>query len=477
MGDPKGFLTIPRKEAGNRPVTERIYDFGEVEQILNTEDRKLQASRCMDCGVPFCHWGCPVINLIPEWQDMLYRGEWKKASDLLHATNNFPEVTGRICSAPCEDACVLTLHEAPVTIRENEVAIAEMAFREGYITPRPPKVRTGKKVAVIGSGPAGLACADLLNKWGYWVTVFEKEDAAGGLMRYGIPDFKLSKKIIDRRIDLFIKEGLIIRLETEIGKDVDPEQLLLEYDVVCLAIGAEQPRDLPVNGRDLNGIHFAMEYLKQQNKINNGIEIPYDYLVSAKDKNVVILGGGDTGSDCVGTAIRQGARKITQIEILPQPDEVRIHHNPSWPYMPKILKTSTSHEEGCERRWSLSTRRFLGEQKLITGLEIVRVDWELNEEKQFVMTEIPGTLEIIKADLVLLALGFLHPVHEGLVNKLGLELDNRKNIKVNSHLLTSNPKVFACGDAKEGASLVVKAIHSGRRAAQAIHRFLEKDKS
>jgi len=472
MGDPKGFLTIPRKEAGTRPVTERVYDFGEVEQTLNTEDRKLQASRCMDCGIPFCHWGCPVINLIPEWQDMLYKGEWKKASDLLHATNNFPEVTGRICPAPCEDACVLTLHEASVTIRENEAAIAEMAFREGYIKPTPPKVRTGKKVAIIGSGPAGLACADLLNKWGHWVTVFEKEDAAGGLLRFGIPDFKLNKKIIDRRLDLFITEGLEIQLNAEVGKDVDPEKLLQEYDAVCLAAGAEEPRDLTVSGRNLKGIHFAMEYLRQQNKVNSGIEIPYDYLISAKDKNVVILGGGDTGSDCVGTAIRQGAGKVTQIEILPKPDEVGRNYNPSWPFVPKILKTSSSHEEGCVRRWSLSTRRFLGEEQLVTGLEIVRVAWELNGEGKYVMQEIPGTPEIIKADLVLLALGFLHPVHKGMINKLGLELDHRKNIKVDGDLLTSNPKIFAAGDAKDGASLVVKAIYSGRQAAESINRFL-----
>jgi len=477
MGDPKGFLTIPRKEAGNRPVAERIYDFGEVEQTLNTEDRKLQASRCMDCGIPFCHWGCPVINLIPEWQDMLYKGEWKKASDLLHAKNNFPEVTGRICPAPCEDACVLTLHEAPVTIRENEAAIVEMAFREGYIRPEPPKVRIGKKVAVIGSGPAGLACADLLNKWGHWVTVFEKEDAAGGLLRYGIPDFKLSKTVIDRRLNQFIREGLEIRLNSEVGKDIEPDKLMTEYDAVCLAIGAEQPRDLPVTGRNLEGIHYAMDYLRQQNKVNNGVEIHNDYLISAKDKNVVILGGGDTGSDCVGTANRQGARKVTQIEILPKPDEVRSNYNPSWPFIPKILKTSTSHEEGCERRWSLSTLRFLGKHRSVAGLEIIRVLWEFNDKGEYVMKEIPGTMEIIEADLVLLALGFLHPVHQGLVNKLGLKLDGKKNIKVNPDLLTSNPKVFACGDAKDGASLVVKAIYSGRQAAESIHRFLINSKS
>ena len=473
MGDPKGFLTIPRKEAGKRPVTERIYDFGEVEQTLNTEDRKLQASRCMDCGIPFCHWACPVINLVPEWQDMLYKGEWKKAIDLLHATNNFPEVTGRICPSPCEDACVLTLHETPVTIRENEAAVAEIAFREGYIRPNSPKVRTGKKVAVIGSGPAGLACADLLNKQGHLVTVFEKEDAAGGLMRYGIPDFKLNKMILDRRLDLLTQEGLKIQLNVEIGKDIDPVKLVSEYEAVCLAIGAEKPRDLPVDGRDFKGIHFAMDFLRQQNKINRGIEIPSDYLISAKEKNVVILGGGDTGSDCVGTAVRQGAGKVTQIEILPEPEKTGKYKNPSWPFVAKTLKTSTSHEEGCERRWGLSTRRFLGDRQFVSGLETVRVTWEITGEGQYVMKEIPGTMEIIKADLVLLALGFLHPVHDGPVNKLGLEIDSRKNIKTNHDYLTGNPKVFACGDAKDGASLVVKAIYSGRKAAESINSFLK----
>ena len=472
MADPKGFLTVPRKEAGNRPVNERVYDFGEVEQTLNTADRKLQASRCMDCGIPFCHWGCPVINLIPEWQDTLYRGEWKKAIDLLHVTNNFPEFTGRICPAPCEDACVLTLHEAPVTIRENEAAIAEMAFREGYILPKPPGKRSGKKVAVIGSGPAGLACADILNKSGHLVTIFEKEDAAGGLLRYGIPDFKLNKKIIDRRLDVLTGEGIEIRFNVNVGADIDPKKILDEYDVICLAMGAEQPRDLKIEGREMKGICFAMDFLRQQNKIYRGNEILFDERISAKGKNVIVLGGGDTGSDCVGTAIRQGARKVIQIEILPKPDEVKSKYNPSWPYVPKILKTSTSQEEGCERRWNLSTRRFVGNQGKISGIEVISVEWEKGSNGNFSMKEIPGATEVIQADLVLLAMGFLHPVHDGLLNKLGLELDARQNIKVNSDFLTSNPKIFAAGDAKDGASLVVKAIYSGRSAADSINRYL-----
>jgi glutamate synthase (NADPH/NADH) small chain len=472
MADPKGFLTVPRKEAGNRPVNERIYDFGEVEQTLNTVDRKLQASRCMDCGIPFCHWGCPVINLIPEWQDMLYRGEWRKAIDLLHVTNNFPEFTGRICPAPCEDACVLTLHEAPVTVRENEAAIAEMAFREGYIRPKPPEKRTGKKVAVIGSGPAGLACADILNKAGHWVTVYEKSDAAGGLLRYGIPDFKLNKKIIDRRLDVMLEEGLEIILNVNAGVDLDLNKILENFDAICIATGAEHPRNINIDGRDLEGIYFAMDFLRQQNMMNRGNEILYENRISSKDKNVVVLGGGDTGSDCVGTAIRQGARKVIQIEILPKPDEVKDNFNPSWPYVPKVLKTTTSHEEGCNRRWSLSTRRFLGEQGRITGLEVIKVEWEKDSNGKVEMKEIPGTLEIIKADMVLLSLGFLHPVHDGLINRLDIDLDSRQNVKVDRNFQTTHPKVFAAGDAKDGASLVVKAIYSGRQAADSINRFL-----
>jgi len=472
MGDPKGFLRIQRKEAGNRPVSERIYDFAEVEQTLNTEDRKLQASRCMDCGIPYCHWACPVINLIPEWQDLLYKGEWKKAVELLQSTNNFPEFTGRICPAPCEDACVLTLHEAPVTVRENECAITEMAFSEGYIRPRPPSSRTGKKVAVIGSGPAGLACADLLNQEGHTVVVFEKEDAAGGLLRFGIPDFKLNKKVIDRRLEVLQKEGLVIRTGTEVGRDVLPDHLVSEFDAICICIGAERPRDLAVEGRDLEGIHFAMDFLKQQNKINRGLEIPYDYIINARDKQVVVLGGGDTGSDCVGTAIRQGAARVTQLEILPMPQQINGRKNPNWPGKPGVLKTTSSHEEGCDRRWAVATVRFLGEQRVVKGLEICQVTWAKDEHGVYSMSTVPGTQEIIRADLVLLAMGFLHPAHTGLVSKLDLQLDQRGNIETDAHYRTSNPKIFAAGDARAGASLVVHAIYSGRMAAANILKFL-----
>jgi glutamate synthase (NADPH/NADH) small chain len=472
MADPKGFLKIERKEAGNRPLQDRIHDYGEVEQTLNSEDRKLQAARCMDCGIPYCHWACPVINVIPEFNDLLYRGEWRKASAVLHSTNNFPEFTGRICPAPCEDACVLTIDKAPVTIRENEAAITEMAFREGYIKPSPPDRRTGKKVAVIGSGPAGLACADQLNKAGHLVTVYEKEDAAGGLLRYGIPDFKLNKEVVDRRLNLLLAEGIEIQTGMEIGNNLDIKELVDSYDALCIAIGAEQARDLRVEGRELNGIHFAMNFLRQQNKLNRGLEIPYDYLITARDKNVVILGGGDTGSDCVGTAIRQGAKSVTQIEILPRPREVNVKENPNWPFNPQKLKTSTSHEEGCNRKWSLSTRKFLGDMHHITGLELIGVEWEKGDKGQLQMKEMPGTQEILEADLVLLSMGFVHPVQKGIIDALELKVNSRKNIVTDSRFATSHEKVFAAGDARNGASLVVTAIYSGRQAAEAINEYL-----
>ena len=474
MADPRGVLKIERKEAGNRPLADRVRDFGEVEQTLNSEDRKLQAARCMDCGIPFCHWACPVENIIPEFQDELSKGNWKRAIDVLHSTNNFPEFTGRICPAPCESACVLTLHKSPVTIRENEAAITEMAFREGYIKAEPPAVRTGKKVAVIGSGPAGLACGDLLNKMGHSVTIYEKADAPGGLLRYGIPDFKLNKELVDRRLRVLLEEGLVIRTGMEIGRDIQARELVSEYDAVCIAIGAEVPRDLSVEGRELDGIHFAMEYLTQQNKINSGLEVPYDYLINARGKNVVVLGGGDTGSDCVGTAVRQGARRVTQIEILPMPQKVDGKENPSWPHMPVVLKTTSSHEEGCERYWGLSTRKFMGEMQRVKGLDMIGVEWKWDEDGRMQMIEIPGTEKTLPADLVLLSLGFVNPVQDGIIDNLELKVSNRKNIMTDLQLQTSHPKVFAAGDARNGASLVVTAIHSGRQAAQAIHTFLMK---
>jgi glutamate synthase (NADPH/NADH) small chain len=470
MADPKGFMKIGKKPAGNRPVHERISDYSEVEQVLNSEDRKLQASRCMDCGIPFCHWGCPVDNLIPEWNDLLFQGDWKGASERLHSTNNFPEFTGRICPAPCEHSCVLNIGEEPVTIRENEAAIVEHAFAEGYIKPNPPKVRTGKKVAVIGSGPAGMAAADQLNKAGHAVTLFEKDEKIGGLLRFGIPDFKLNKHTIDRRLKIMMAEGLEIRTGVEVGRDISGREILDSHDAVCLAIGAMQPRDLPLEGRELDGIHFAMDYLTQQNRVNNGVYVPYDNRITAEGRKVLVIGGGDTGSDCVGTAIRQGAESVTQIEILPKPPEKRADENP-WPYYGKILKTSTSHEEGCQRRWSLSTLRFIGMQRRVTHVEVEEVTWEKTEGR-FQMKAVPGTKSQIEADLILLAMGFVHPVHEGLLEELGVKLDVRKNVAVDGDLSTNIGKVFGTGDAVNGATLVVTAIASGRRAARKIDDYL-----
>jgi glutamate synthase (NADPH) small chain len=471
MGDITGFLKTKRKEAGNRPVNERICDYSEVEQILNSEDRMLQASRCMECGIPFCHWSCPVDNLIPEWNDLLYRGDWKGAYKRLSETNNFPEFTGRICPAMCEHGCVLNIQHEPVTIRENEVAIVERAFAEGYIRPQPPVIRTGKKVAVVGSGPAGMAAADMLNKAGHEVTLFEKDEKAGGLLRYGIPDFKLGKATIDRRLDIMIREGLTVKTNTEIGKDISAKQIINDFDAVCVTIGAGHPRDLSVDGRNLNGIHFALDFLTAQNRLNDSGFPENISKISARGKKVLVIGGGDTGSDCVGTSIRQKAESVTQIEILPKPPAERTTNNP-WPYYARVLKTSTSHEEGCERYWSLSTVRFIGKDGCITGVEVEEVEW-VGANGKSVMQAVPGTKRIIEADLVLLALGFVHPVLEGMITELGLELDSRKNVKVGKNQTTSHPKVFAAGDTVSGATLVVRAIASGRTAAKGINTFLK----
>lgn len=471
MGNPKGFIEIARKEGGYRPINERIYDYGEVEQTLNENDRKNQASRCMDCGIPFCHSSCPVESNIPEWQDAVYRGKWGEAYDLLSATNSFPEFTGRVCPAPCEKSCVLAIHEEAVTIRENECSIVEKAFDLGHITEQIPSQRTGKKIAVIGSGPAGLSAADVLNQQGHTVTVFEQDDKVGGLLRYGIPDFKLSKTVIDRRINLFTKEGIKFKVNTRVGTDLPAEKLLSEFDAVCLACGAMDPRDLPAEGRTLNGIFFAMDFLRQQNKVVSGEIIPDKMRISAKDKKVLVIGGGDTGSDCVGTSIRQKAKSVMQIEILAKPPLKRGDDNP-WPYWPNTLRTSSSHLEGCERRWSLATKRFVGKNGNLTGVEVVRVEW-VSENGRMTMKEIPGTVELIEADLVLLSMGFLSPVHAGLLDSLGVEYDQRGNVKSTDNT-TNLDKIFVAGDVTRGASLVVWAIRSGRDAAKKIHQFVMK---
>lgn len=470
MGNPKAFLTIKRKEAGYRPVNERIYDYGEVEQTLNEEDRKLQASRCMECGVAFCHWSCPLGNKQPEWQDALYKGKWKEAYKLLIATDDFPEFTGRVCPALCEKGCVLNKTGEPVTIRENEAAIIEKAFVEGYITPQIPDIRNGKKIAIIGSGPSGLACANRLNQKGYTVTVFEKDEKPGGLLRYGIPDFKLNKSVIDRRIKLMKEEGIIFKCSVEVGKQIKASKLLKEYDAVCIAIGSGVPRDLKVEGRDLKGIYFALDFLKQQNRVIAGCSIPEGNRISAKGKKILVIGGGDTGSDCVGTAIRQGAKEVTQIEIMPKPP---VDYNPEtpWPYYPLILKTSSSHKEGCNRRWLLDTKRFIGEDGVVKKVEVVEVEWE-KDEAGYHQLKRTNRSEVIEADLVLLAMGFVHPVYEGLLEELNIKLDARKNVAVVDGK-SSVDKIFAAGDSASGASLVVKAIASGRKTASKIDEYVK----
>ncbi|WP_304633587.1 glutamate synthase subunit beta [uncultured Muribaculum sp.] len=471
MGNPKAFLTIHRKEAGYRPVSDRIRDYGEVEQTLNPEDRRLQASRCMECGVPFCHWSCPLGNKQPEWQDRLFKNDIKGAYTLLTATDDFPEFTGRVCPALCEKGCVLNKIHEPVTIRENEAAIVERAFLEGYVKPYVPKHRTGKRVAVIGSGPAGLACANQLNRRGHSVTVFEKNEAIGGLLRFGIPDFKLNKSIIDRRVALMTEEGVEFKPGVEVGKDIAVEDIVRDYDAVCIAIGAEVPRDLKVEGRDLKGVHFALELLQQQNRVNAGREISRDDRISAKGKNVLVIGGGDTGSDCVGTANRQGALSVTQIEIMPKPPE---RENPAtpWPYWPVVLKTSSSHDEGCNRRWLLDTRRIIGENGKVTEVEVEEVRWEKDEATGRMNLIHTGNVERIKAELVLLAMGFTNPVQDGILKQLEVEKDARGNVKVDDKQQSSIDKVFAAGDASTGASLVVRCIASGRKAAEGIHNYL-----
>lgn len=472
MGNPKAFLTIKRKEAGYRPVQERILDFGEVEQTLNTEDRREQASRCMDCGIPFCHWGCPLGNKMPEWQDYIYKGDWKLAAEVLMQTNDFPEFTGRICPAPCEKSCVLSIHYSPVTIRENEASALEHAYKEGYIEPEQPKKRTGKKVAVIGSGPSGLTVANQLNKKGHQITVFEKHERIGGLLRFGIPDFKLNKNIIDRRLNLMQAEGVEFVTNSEVGKTLEAKKLIEDYDAVCVAIGSQVPRDLPVEGRNLKGVYFAMDYLAMENRLVAKDEVPADKIINAQGKNVLVIGGGDTGSDCIGTANRQGAANILQIEILPKPPVLEEIPNP-WPEsFPVVLKTSSSHKEGCERRWSLNTKRFIGENGVLTGVELVEVEWTKDESGRQTMKEV-GKPEILQVDLVFLALGFVHPVQDTLIKELDLAVDARKNIATDAKRATNTAKVFGAGDCISGQSLVVKCIASGRETAKHIDDYLK----
>ncbi len=473
MGNPKAFLNISRKEGGYRPKEERVMDYNEVEMRLNAVERREQASRCMECGVPFCHWSCPLGNRQPEWQDRLYNDDIEGAYALLSMTDDFPEFTGRVCPALCEKGCVLNKQHEAVTVRENELAIVERAFAEGRVKPQPPTHRTGKRVAVIGSGPAGLACANQLNRRGHNVTVFEKNEAPGGLLRFGIPDFKLDKSVIDRRVALMEAEGVEFRCSVNVGRDIKATQLLEDYDAVCLAIGAEVPRDLRVEGRELNGVHFALELLRQQNRVNAGRKFTEKERVTAKGKNVLVIGGGDTGSDCVGTSHRQGALSVTQIEIMPKPP---VEDNPDtpWPYWPVVLKTSSSHEEGCDRRWLLDTRRFIPDDKgCVSEVEVEEVEWEKDSSNGRMNLVHTGRKSTIKAELVLLAMGFTNPLAEGLLEQLGVEKDARGNVKVDplTHA-TDVDKVFAAGDVASGASLVVRCIAAGRDAAKGIHAYL-----
>ena len=425
----------------------------------------------MDCGTPFCHSGCPIGNYIPEWNDLVFRGHWEKAFSLLNATNNLPEITGRICPAPCEYACVLGINDDPVTIRENELGIIEYAFKHGLIKPRIPKKRTGKRIAVVGSGPAGLACADQLNSVGHRVVVFERDDALGGILRYGIPEFKLEKKIIQRRIKILEKEGIKFKTKINIGVDYKARQLADKFDVVCIACGSRTPRDLNIEGRGLSGIHFAMDYLIQSNRRVQGEQIPEEKLIDAKNKRVVVIGGGDTGADCVGVAHRQGAACVMQIEIMSKPQSCRTRDFP-WPKYPLLLKSSTSHEEGGQRDWSILTKKFVGLDSKLTKLSCVKVEFKKDAQGCPLMQEIAESDFEIEADLVILALGFLHPEKKGLIQEFDLDLDQRGNVKTNAQFMTSRRNVFACGDMRRGQSLIVWAIAEGRRAAYHIDKYL-----
>jgi glutamate synthase (NADPH/NADH) small chain len=472
MVDPQGFIKVERIENRYRPIDERVHDYFEVETQMPEDMRKFQASRCMDCGVPFCHWACPVGSLIPEWQDKLHQGDWRGAYEILQKTNNFPEFTGRLCPAPCEMSCVLGINDDPVTIRENELSVIERAFAEGYVKAHPPQVRTGKTVAVIGSGPAGMACADSLNKAGHTVTLYEAADQVGGYLRYGVPDFKLEKRFIDRRVDLMLEEGLIIRTGVRVGVDVAIQDLVETHDAVCITIGAREARDLPIEGRDLNGIYPAMHFLEQSNRSVRGETFSEEERITARGKHVVVIGGGDTGSDCVGTANRQGAKSITQIELLPAPPRQRALHEP-WPLWAKIYKTTSSHEEGCTRLFNVQTQRFMGKKGAVRKLSAVQVEWTQDANGRWQMREVPGSEFEQKAELVLLAMGFVHIEQDGMVNDLGVDLDARGNIAVDTNFMTSIPGVFAAGDSTRGASLVVWAISEGRAAATHMDKYLK----
>jgi glutamate synthase (NADPH/NADH) small chain len=477
MADPKGFLKYERELPKRRPVEERKRDWIEFYEEFPTEKLQTQAARCMDCGIPFCHQGCPLGNIIPDFNDLTYRGRWEEAVRELHATNNFPEFTGKLCPAPCETACVLGINQDPVTIRRIEENLAMRGWAEGWVTPEPPEIRTGRKVAVVGSGPAGLAAAQQLNRAGHTVTVFERDDRIGGLLRYGIPDFKMEKWVLDRRLAQMEAEGVVFRTGVSVGVDITADELRSAFDAIVLAGGSTVPRDLPVPGRELDGIHFAMDFLTPQNRVVAGDPIESVGPISAEGRRVVILGGGDTGADCLGTVHRHGASEVTQIELMPKPPGDRDATMP-WPYYPMILRTSAAHEEGGNREWSVSTKAFSGENGRVTKLHGVRLEWSAPDENgRRRMQEIPGSEFTIDADLVLLAMGFVHPQKEGLLAGLDVELHPGPGLRTGTivtddNYMTSVPGVFAAGDMRRGQSLIVWAIAEGREAARGVDAYL-----
>jgi glutamate synthase (NADPH) small chain len=470
MGKPTGFIEIHRKKPPTRPVAERIHDWREVYLPYATEELQQQGARCMDCGIPFCHQGCPLGNLIPDWNDLVYRNRWEPAIERLHATNNFPEWTGRLCPAPCEGSCVLAINDDPVTIKSIEAAIIERAFDEGWVAPRPPLVRTGKNVAVVGSGPAGLAAADQLNKAGHNVIVFEKSDRIGGLLRYGIPEFKMEKRVLNRRLALMEQEGVIFRTRVNVGVDISAARMKSDFDAIVLAGGAGWPRDLQVPGRELSGIHFAMEFLTLSNKRCEGDEIPDDRFITAKGKRVVIIGGGDTGADCLGTVHRQGAVSVHQFELLPRPPDDRALDNP-WPQWPNVFRVSTAHDEGGERVYSVSTQKFTGADGRVNKLHGHQVQL-LRKDGRMSFEPVSGTDFELDVDLVLLAMGFLGPERQGLLADFGVKLTDRGNVWRDERWMTSERAVFAAGDMQRGQSLIVWAIAEGRSAARGVDLFL-----
>ncbi len=469
MGKITGFLEIERNLPPRRPVQERLKDWRELEGKFPEAQLQEQGARCMDCGIPFCHKGCPLGNIIPDWNDLIYRGRWQAAIERLHSTNNFPEFTGRICPAPCEEACVLNINNDPVTIKLIEKQTIDHALKAGWVTPQVPAQRTGKQIAVVGSGPAGLACAQQLARAGHLVTVFERANRIGGLLRYGIPDFKMEKHLIDFRMRQMEAEGVTFRPGVNVGVDVTTAQLRQDFNAIVLAGGATKPRDLPIPGRELQGIHFAMEFLPQQNMVVAGDTVPGQ--ISAAGKRVVILGGGDTGSDCLGTSNRQGALSVHQFELLPQPPDARTPDMP-WPNWPMIMRSSSSHEEGVTRDWSINTKRFSGSGGVVKKLHGIRLEWKPGDDGRMQMVEMPGSEFELDADLVLLALGFLGPESVGPIAELGLELDPRSNVKTGPDYMSSLPGVFACGDLRRGQSLVVWAIWEGRECARGVDQFL-----